>query len=75
MLVVLSKHALKRLNDKRQKGIAVYDVLKAATAIPGFISKTTRFKGFRSQGKPFDLVLVDKNKPKKRIIVTVIGED
>lgn len=73
MKIILSNHAKDRLNEKRQKGITIYDVLNAAQSMPGKINS----KGFRIRnciarsGKRFELPVSDYDG--KRLVITVVG--
>jgi len=73
MRIIVSQHAKKRLGDLRQSSISVDDILKAASAVPGYIPSATRFRGFvSSQGRVFDIVAKDVSNG--RLIITIIGK-
>lgn len=71
--VLLSNHARKRLQEKRQSGITIYDVLMAAEKFPCIAPPSGyRIKNcIAKSGKRFELPISDKNG--KRIIITVVG--
>ncbi|NLY54299.1 MAG: hypothetical protein GX060_06755 [Firmicutes bacterium] len=73
MRIIVSHHAVRRLQNLRQMGITVADVRKAANRIPGKIPVATRFRWCRAQsGREFDLVV--KDIANGRLIITVIGK-
>ncbi|MEW6458598.1 MAG: hypothetical protein AB1441_05960 [Bacillota bacterium] len=73
MPVVITEHARKRLNQKRQEDISISDIIEAASGIPGHIPSATRFRGFIAKsGRVFDIVA--KDIPGRRLVVTVIGK-
>ncbi len=72
MRIIVSDHALRRLRNPRQAGIAMSDLHAAAGSLPGKITVATRFRNFRGQsGRRFDIVV--KDIAKGRLIITVIG--
>jgi hypothetical protein len=72
--IVPTLHSLKRLLDGRQEGITLFDAIQAASSIPGYIPRSTRFRNFVSRsGKRFDIVLRDL--PRGRMIITIIGKE
>ncbi|MEW6540145.1 MAG: hypothetical protein AB1402_00835 [Bacillota bacterium] len=73
MPVVITEHARKRLNQRRQEDISINDIIEAASGIPGYIPAATRFRGFIAKsGRVFDIVA--KDLPGRRLVVTVIGK-
>lgn len=73
MKVIITGHALKRLNDLRQDKITALDIVNAAEGIPGRIPTATRFRGFLAKsGRVFDLVA--KDILEGRLVITVIGK-
>jgi hypothetical protein len=73
MPVVITEHARKRLNQRRQEDISINDIIEAASGIPGYIPVATRFRGFIAKsGRVFDIVA--KDLPGRRLVVTVIGK-
>lgn len=71
--VVLTAHARKRLEDERQAGVDIGDVLRAARSLPGRLPFATRIRNLTaSSGKKFDIAVVDRGG--KRFVVTVIGK-
>ncbi|AZR72399.1 hypothetical protein BBF96_02715 [Anoxybacter fermentans] len=73
MRVIVTEHVKKRLEEARQHGISLDDVIKAAQELPGRIPKATRFRGFISEeGCLFDIVAKDLKTG--RLVITVIGK-
>lgn len=73
MQVVISNHAALRLQDARQSGITVHDLVRAASQVPGRVPAATRFRGSSARsGRQFDFVIKDVNAT--RLVVTVIGK-
>ncbi|UOF92895.1 hypothetical protein LSG31_16040 [Fodinisporobacter ferrooxydans] len=73
MRVIVSGHARRRLQEDRQRGISVNDIVKAVKGIPGTIPIATRFRGFVStNGRGFDIVA--KDILQGRLVITVIGK-
>ena len=73
MRVIVTVHAHRRLQEARQRGIFVNDIVKAAKGIPGTIPVATRFRGFIStNGRGFDIVAKDITQG--RLVITVIGK-
>lgn len=73
MRVILSRHARHRLQELRQEGITMEDIVSAARRLPGFIPTATRFRGFMSRsGRIFDLVAKDISSG--RLVITIIGQ-
>jgi len=73
MQVVISNHAARRLQDSRQYGITVEDLIRAALQVPGRVPAATRFRGSSARsGRQFDFVI--KDVMSTRLVVTVIGK-
>lgn len=69
MRIIVSQHAQKRLGDLRQSSISIEDIIRAASAVPGYIPSATRFRGFvSSNGRVFDIVA--KDVANGRLIIT-----
>lgn len=73
MKVIVTEHARTRLEEDRQRGIEVLDVIDAALKVPGKVPTAARFRGFVSKGgRVFDIVIKDIEIG--RLIITVIGK-
>ena len=73
MKVLITQHVKKRLEEDRQQGVAIEDVVRAAQDLPGRIPTATRFRGFISEnGRLFDIVAKDLETG--RLVITVIGK-
>lgn len=73
MKVLITQHVRKRLEEERQQGVAIDDVIRAAQELPGRIPTATRFRGFISNnGRLFDIVAKDLETG--RLVITVIGK-
>ncbi|BCV24979.1 hypothetical protein [Gelria sp. Kuro-4] len=71
--VVITEHARQRLQQDRQGGITLEDIVSAAYSIPGRIPSATRFRSFvAASGRSFDLVAKDTRVG--RLVITVIGK-
>lgn len=77
MRVIFSDHAEQRMRETRQGGIRFSDVRRVAHKIDNKIFvKETPIEGIAESGRPFKVVVWDKDifkRKKTRIIVTVIG--
>ncbi|MGB9886347.1 MAG: hypothetical protein ACPLPT_01920 [Moorellales bacterium] len=73
MRIILSRHARRRLQELRQEGITLEDIISAARRLPGLVPAATRFRGFVSEsGRVFDLVA--KDIASGRLVITIIGQ-
>ncbi len=73
MKVIVTEHARTRLNEDRQRGIEISDVVNAALKVPGKVPTAARFRGFSSvSGRIFDIVIKDIGIG--RLVITVIGK-
>lgn len=73
MKVLITQHVRKRLDEDRQQGVVIEDVIRAAQELPGRIPTATRFRGFLSEnGRLFDIVAKDLETG--RLVITVIGK-
>ena len=73
MKVIVTEHARTRLNEDRQRGIEISDVVNAALKVPGKVPTAARFRGFSSEnGRIFDIVIKDIGIG--RLVITVIGK-
>lgn len=73
MKVFITQHVRQRLEQDRQQGVTIADVIKAAQGLPGRIPAATRFRGFMSgDGRFFDIVAKDLESG--RLVITVIGK-
>ncbi len=73
MKVIITQHVRQRLDEDRQQGVGLEDVIRAAQDIPGRIPTATRFRGFISEdGRFFDIVAKDLHTG--RLVITVIGK-
>lgn len=73
MKVMITRHVRQRLDEHRQVGVSLDDVIRAAQDLPGRIPTATRFRGFISEdGRLFDIVAKDLDAG--RLVITVIGK-
>lgn len=73
MKVFVTQHVKQRLDEDRQQGVTLTDVIRAAQDLPGRIPTATRFRGFISgNGRLFDIVA--KDLATGRLVITVIGK-
>lgn len=73
MKVLITRHVRQRLEEHRQQGVSLDDVVRAAQDLPGRIPTATRFRGFISEdGRFFDIVAKDLDTG--RLVITVIGK-
>lgn len=71
MKVIFSKHAQKRLKDKRQKGIKYSDIAINARKLKANLKSPIKLKAKTKDGKIFNYVAKDINRG--RLIITIIG--
>lgn len=73
MRILITQHVRQRLEEDRQQGVCIDDVIRAAQVLPGRIPIATRFRGFISDnGRLFDIVAKDLEAG--RLVITVIGK-
>lgn len=76
--IVLSNHAARGLNNRRQDGVTIGDVYTACHTAREILFKGVprplKLKGFTSEaGVKFDIVVVDQANSNELKVVTVIG--